>query len=263
MKLSISNIAWLKEDDDKVYKWMSELGYTGLEVAPTRIFSETPYEKNTQASIWRNELKLKYGFDISSIQSIYYQRPEQIFASNEEFWFLLNYTAKAIDFASSIDAKNIVFGCAKNRNLLRDEDYNLGLFFFRQIADYAYSKNTTIGLEAISKSYNTNYITDTKSAIDLITTVDSKGLMLNLDTGTMLYNNESIKVLDNNINLISHVHISEPGLQPLQKREFYSELYSYLKSNGYNKYVSLEIAKPTNISVLRQSMEYMAEIFNK
>ena len=49
MKLSISNIAWLKEDDNKVYEWMSELGYTGLEVAPTRIFSETPYEKNTQA----------------------------------------------------------------------------------------------------------------------------------------------------------------------------------------------------------------------
>ena len=87
--------------------------------------------------------------------------------------------------------------------------------------------------------------------------------MLNLDTGTMLYNNESIKILDNHIDLISHIHISEPGLQPLQKREFYSELYSYLKSNGYNKYVSLEIAKPTNISVLRQSMEYMAEIFNK
>lgn len=263
MKLSISNIAWLKEDDETVYEWMRELGYTGLEIAPTRIFPETPYEKNTQASIWKNELKLKYGFNVSSIQSIYYQRPEQIFASNEEFWFLLNYTAKAVDFATSVDAKNIVFGCAKNRNLLRDEDYDLGLFFFRQIADYAYSKNTAIGLEAISKSYNTNYITDTKSAIDLITTIDSRGLMLNLDTGTMLYNNESIKILDNHIDLISHIHISEPGLQPLQKREFYNELHSYLKTNGYNKYVSLEMVKPNNISELHQSMEYMAEIFNK
>ena len=44
MKLSISNIAWSKEDDDKVYGFMRELGYSGLEIAPTRIFEGQPYQ---------------------------------------------------------------------------------------------------------------------------------------------------------------------------------------------------------------------------
>ena len=49
MKLSISNIAWKSEDDFKVYKLMKKYEYKGLEIAPTRIFSEQPYKKLTEA----------------------------------------------------------------------------------------------------------------------------------------------------------------------------------------------------------------------
>ena len=48
-QLSISNIAWHKEDDEAVYTAMQQAGFTGLELAPTRIFSETPYENLTSA----------------------------------------------------------------------------------------------------------------------------------------------------------------------------------------------------------------------
>ena len=263
MKLSISNIAWKKEEDETVYNWMNELGFSGLEIAPTRIFPESPYTKNQEAKKWYSELKLKHNIEISSIQSIYYQRPEKIFASNEEFWFLLNYTAKAIDFASDIKAQNIAFGCVKNRNLFREEDYELGQFFFRQIADYAYSKNTIIGMEAVSEEYGSNYITDTKSAIELIRIINSEGFKLNLDTGNMLYNKEDIKVLDGNMDLINHVHISEPQLKPIQKREFYEQLFALLKQNNYQNYVSIEMLRPDNLEELHQSMAYVSEIFHK
>ena len=38
MKLSISNIGWEKKDDKAVYQFMKKYGFTGLEIAPTRIF---------------------------------------------------------------------------------------------------------------------------------------------------------------------------------------------------------------------------------
>ena len=50
MKLSISNIAWSADQDEKVYGMMQQLGFTGLEIAPTRIFPEKPYEDLTKAS---------------------------------------------------------------------------------------------------------------------------------------------------------------------------------------------------------------------
>ena len=37
-KLAISNIAWHKSDDEAVYTAMQQAGFTGLEIAPTRIF---------------------------------------------------------------------------------------------------------------------------------------------------------------------------------------------------------------------------------
>ena len=81
MKLSISNIAWKSEDDFKVYKLMKKYEYKGLEIAPTRIFSEQPYKKLTEAKIWYEELNKKYGFTISSMQSIWFGRQENIFNS--------------------------------------------------------------------------------------------------------------------------------------------------------------------------------------
>ena len=38
IQLSISNIAWDKADDEAVYTEMKAHGFTGLELAPTRIF---------------------------------------------------------------------------------------------------------------------------------------------------------------------------------------------------------------------------------
>ncbi len=49
MKLSISNIAWDSENDKKVYELMKKYSYEGLEIAPTKVFLENPYEKLEKA----------------------------------------------------------------------------------------------------------------------------------------------------------------------------------------------------------------------
>lgn len=56
-QLAISNIAWLKDDDEAVYTAMQQAGFTGLELAPTRIFSEAPYENLTSALLFGGYLK--------------------------------------------------------------------------------------------------------------------------------------------------------------------------------------------------------------
>ena len=52
MNLSISNIAWADENDNCVYSLMQKYGYTGLEIAPTRIFPENPYSNLIEAKNW-------------------------------------------------------------------------------------------------------------------------------------------------------------------------------------------------------------------
>ena len=44
MNFSISNIGWTAENDELVYSIMAESSFAGLEIAPTRIFPENPYD---------------------------------------------------------------------------------------------------------------------------------------------------------------------------------------------------------------------------
>ncbi len=261
MRLSISNIAWDESNDREMYKLIREMGFDGLEIAPTRIFPESPYENQSRALVWKENLKEEFGLDIPSMQSIWYGRKENLFGSDDERASLVDYTRKAIDFASVINCKNLVFGCPRNRNVPEGADQKTATSFFKEIGDYAALKGTVIGMEANPTVYNTNFINDTISAIRLIEEVSSAGFKLNLDVGTILENKEDISVLSEYVHLVNHVHISEPSLVPVVKRDFHVELRKALEDAGYDGYISIEMKKMQDIDAVREIMEYVKDAF--
>lgn len=261
MKLSISNIGWEANNDKEIYEYMKKTGFDGLEIAPTRIFPQNPYDNNEKAKVWSEELNNEYGFIVPSMQSIWFGRNEKLFGTQEEREILIEYTKKAIDFAASIKCKNLVFGCPRNRFLDNPSDADKGVVFFKEIGDYAFKKGTTIGMEANPPIYNTNYINDTLSAIELIKQVNSDGFLLNLDLGTMIQNNESLGLLIGNVKLVNHVHISEPGLKPIEKRNIHLKLKEVLEKEEYTGFVSIEMGKNDDINVIKEKMEYVKSIF--
>ncbi len=263
MKLSISNIGWGAENDTAIYKLMTKYKFSGLEIAPTRIFPESPYDKNAEASVWRERIKMEYGFCISSMQSIWYERQEKIFGSQDERQVLAGYTKKAIEFASSIGCHNLVLGCPRNRNLPDGVEKDIALPFFKEIGDYAAKNGRAIGMEANPPIYHTNYINDTASALTLIEQVDSDGFKLNLDVGTMIYNEEDVSTLIGKVHLINHVHVSEPWLKPIESRTLHYELKNVLMNEAYQGFVSIEMGKVENLAIIEEKLSYIGEIFGR
>lgn len=263
MKLAASNIAWTSENDEKMYQKLKSLGFAGLEIAPTRIFQERPYEDLEKAAKWQRELSASYGLCVPSMQSIWFGRQEKIFGTGKEREELLSYTKKAIDFAAAIGCKNLVFGCPRNRALPQGVSPERGVVFFKELGSYAALKKTAVGMEANPPIYHTNYINDTLSALELIDQVEEDGFCLNLDVGTMICNHESVEVLEGKCKKISHVHISEPGLKPIEKRTLHRELASFLKENQYEGFVSIEMGKQEVFeeALLEEIMCYVKEIF--
>ena len=159
-QLSISNIAWHKEDDEAVYTAMQQAGFTGLELAPTRIFSETPYENLTSALLFGGYLKNRWGFSVPSLQSIWYGQQGNIFnAADTEP--LLDYTAQAFQFAHSLNCPSLVFGCPKNRmRPLRD------VFGGYELLAYLSIRATQLGMKAcevpVTRAYPATGKTPTK-----------------------------------------------------------------------------------------------------
>lgn len=253
MKLSISNIAWSAEHDIEMYHYLHEVGFQGLEIAPTRIFPEDPYDKLSEAKDWAYQLKEIYCLEVPSMQSIWYGHQEMIFGTKEERKILIDYTKKAVDFAEVIGCKNIVFGNPRNRDT--DDisgNYPIAIDFFREIGDYAAEHNSTIAIEANPPIYNTRFVNKTEQAVELAYKCRSEGVKVNVDLGTIIYNEEDINYLKQIPEYINHVHISEPGLVPIEKRALHDVLFSILKELDYNKYVSIEMGNKGNIHAVKK-----------
>ena len=262
MKLTISNIAWNTLNDKKIYDIMKKYEFKGLEIAPTKIVGENPYEKLKEIELWKKKIQREYNFKISSMQSIWFGRTENLFDSKEEENVLIDYTKKAIDFANIIECKNLVLGSPKNRNINEGKNSDHEIEIFKILGEYALKKNTVIGIEANPSIYNTNYINNTKSALELIKKVNSKGFLLNLDLGTIISNNEDLTILQSNIKYINHVHISEPWLKIIKKREIHRELKNILLNENYEKFISIEMANIDEIEKIENIIRYIKEIFN-
>lgn len=260
--IAISNIAWTQEQDAEVYDLMRDFGLSGLEIAPTRVFPNSPYEDLLRAEQWAEALLQKEGFRIPSMQSIWFGRSENIFESEEARDALLCYAKKAVDFAAAIHCRNLVFGCPRNRNVPEGADISVAVPFFRALGDYAAAKGCCIGMEANPPIYNTNYINTTQEALQLVQSVDSPGFGLNLDVGTMVYAGEDVEVLRGQVNCISHVHISEPYLKPVQKRSLHGRLAALLTEESYQGFISVEMARTEGTEQIHHVLKYISNLLS-
>lgn len=258
IRLAVSNIAWEKADDEAVYAAMQQAGFTGLELAPTRIFPDRPYEQLTSAALFGGYLKNRWGLSVPSIQSIWYGRSGSIFdASDRES--LLDYTAQAYQFAHALNCPSLVFGCPKNRMRPLGANDAAAEAFFMQAGNLAARYGVHLALEANPPMY-TNYLNNTADAFALVKRLDNPGLSVNFDLSTVLAQGEKLQNFIDDMQYVSHVHISEPGLAPIERRPEHKELALLLGAVGYRGFVSVEMAR-TDVDTIRRTMDYIAEVF--
>lgn len=258
MKLSISNIAWSSENDTEMYRFLQEIGFQGIEIAPTRVFPFSPYDNISEAKVWAENLKKKYSLLIPSMQSIWFGHSEKIFGTANERNILIEYTRKAIDFAEAIGCRNLVFGNPRNRET---NDINnvmpVAIDFFKEIGDYAVEHNTVIALEANPVIYNTHFMNYTSQAVEMAYKIGSAGIRVNVDLGTIIHNGEDIQYLRQIPEYINHVHISEPFLNQIEPREIHQQLFSILIDLDYSGFVSIEMSNKGDIKKVKDVIRYI------
>jgi len=261
MKLSISNIAWPSEHDEMMYAFLQQTGYSGLEIAPTRLFPDQPYEKLAEAKKFGSDLKNRYGIEISSMQSICFGREESVFGDAKQRGKLFDYLKKAIDFAEALNCNNLVFGSPKNR-IIGNNNIGIAYDFFGQLGDYAQSRNTVLAFEPNPEIYGTDFINTTQEASDFTNKINSDGLKINFDLGTFIHNNEGFEVLEKNLGQINHIHISEPYLEEIRRHEIHKEIAALLRNNNYDKFISIEMKNGNNTERLKSTLLYIKEVFH-
>lgn len=260
MKLAVSNIAWSGERDSDMYSFLTDNGFTGLEIAPTRIFPESPYDRLDEAAAFSKHLRDDYGLVLCSMQSVWYGKTGNIFASEGERKELSDYTKKSILFARAAGIGNIVFGCPRNRSIPEgcSDAHDIAMSFFDELGSFAALNGTVIALEANPSCYNTNFLNRTSEVIDFVKELGNKGVKVNADLGTCIFYDEPVSLLRDNIALINHIHISEPMLVPIKKRGLHRELALL----DYDRWFSIEMGNKAEPRELEAAISYIGEVFN-
>jgi sugar phosphate isomerase/epimerase len=261
LKITASNIAWSTEHDEQMYTFFKNNNILGLEIAPTRIFEENPYDNQEKTVDFKFFLKNNYNLQVVSMQSICYGKSEAIFNSESERNTLYKYIEKSIIFAENLNCNNLVFGCPKNRNISAGQE-QIAIDYFRKIGNLAEKHNTVFALEPNPVIYGTNFINTTNEAFDFVKKCNSTGLKVNLDLGTIIYNNENLKQIEDNINLINHVHISEPYLEKIEPKTIHNEIADLLRKNRYKNYISIEMRSGQKTHQIQETINYIQDVFH-
>ncbi|MBQ2257448.1 MAG: sugar phosphate isomerase/epimerase, partial [Lachnospiraceae bacterium] len=78
-------------------------------------------------------------------------------------------------------------------------------------------------------------------------------------------NKEPIEILEGEIRVVNHVHVSEPFLKPVvmdsDRRHFHGEIAAFLRENAYQGYVSVEMGKIEEVSAIDEILAYGKELF--
>lgn len=261
MKLAITNIAWAPELDCEILAFLRQEGIEGLEIAPTRIFPDKPYSHLAEATEWTRTLKDDFDLQVPSMQSIWYGREERMFGSDARPDVLFDYTCRAIDFARTIGCRNLVFGNPRQRDSENPAaDMPAFINFMRRLGQYAAECGCIVALEANPAIYNTRMVNTTVEAIEIVREINSHGVGLNLDLGTMIYNGENAELVSQARGLISHVHISEPYLAPIVPREIHSQVVHALAAGGYTGYVSIEMGNRATTEDVKAAVKYLKSL---
>jgi len=246
MRLAISNIAWPTGEDETAASILREEGAEGVEIAPTKVWTR-PLEATKGEILDYRARWEKCGLRIVALQSLLFGRPDLVlFGDPATRRRAIEFLKGTIDLAAGLGAEVLVFGSPKNRLVGQQTPeivMPVAISTFRELGDYATSRDVAFCLEPNPTEYGCDFITTVATGADLVDRVDSGGFRLHLDTAAMTMAGDDPAVCFPRVSRHwSHFHVSEPylgvvGEGVVDHREFASAAFR----TNYRGWTSIEM----------------------
>ena len=251
MKLGISNLAWENSELENIIPILKANGVRYIEtVLPKYIDWEVLDTTNLL-----NYVDILYKYDLSTLstQSIFYNSSVKDF-SDPNF---VNHLKKVFDISKLLNINLAVLGAPTIRlsYISKEVVSNLHLIDF-----YLKDTNQVLLLEPNSKVYKGDYFHTISEIVNFIEDNKFSNIKTMVDTHNIILENED--PTENYLkykNLISHIHISEKGLDSFAPSEKHIILSNTLKQTNYEGLIIYE-AKPSDN--LTFDIEQFAKIYN-
>ena len=219
MRLSISNLAWDKQEDHEVLQVLNKFKIDAIDVAPGKYFSDFKTAQRDEihgVRQWWNDR----GIEITGMQALLFgTHGLNVFGTEAVQNRLLDHLTEVCRIGAEMGATRLVFGSPKNRDrtgFSNEESMVIAVDFFRRLGDIAKSFEVLICLEPNPPCYGANFMTTTEETALVVSRVGHENIKMQFDTGALFINGEDpIQLLASYSELIGHIHASEPNLVPL------------------------------------------------
>lgn len=235
-KLIISNLSWKHNDNSCMLNNLGIFGITQLEVSPHKYFSG---DNNC---------------NLYSFQSLLYPNTWNLFDDSE---IVFDHFVKVIKLTHDNNVKVLVFGSPKNKkknDLSYDDALSFAIEFFKRVSVICEQYNVIIVIEPNPRCYGCDFIINSIEGRQLVLAIDSKYIRLHLDFGCMYLENENIlDCINNNLDILGHIHISAPKLENLylwKDKINYREIIVEIKK-VYHGYLSIEMINMDDYDILK------------
>ena len=263
MKLAMSAIAWEPPDDDTAAAILREHGFTGVELAPTKIFPRPDAATEAEVAACRRAWEGR-GLRIVAMQALLFGRPElTVFGKARER--TLEYLSAVARLGGRLGAGALVFGSPRNRArgaIPAAEAWRSAVQFFRELGTAAAAAGTCVCIEPNPPRYGADFVTTSEEALRLVEEVGSPGFGLHLDAACALLAGEDYPArLRASAHVLRHVHLREPDLAPVREGGSLGlpAISAALREAGYSSWISVEM-KPAGLDALRTAAQFSAAL---
>ncbi|CAA7621831.1 sugar phosphate isomerase/epimerase [Magnetospirillum sp. UT-4] len=242
--IAISNIALPPGDHAELLPEIAAMGVTGLEVAPSRVWSDT-WGGLTAAAVetYRSQVEAA-GLQVIGLHSLFFDHPGLgLFKGEEAFEATIAFLSHLSAVCRDLGGRTLIYGGGRRRGEMAPTEAaaECDRFLARMLPVMA-AHGTKLCFEPLGPK-DTDFLNTAAECLDLARTWNHPGLGLQLDAKALVENGETANDTFRAVaGSLDHFHANEPGLAVIGSSGTvpHGDFAAALGAIGYAGWVSVE-----------------------
>ena len=270
MPYAISNIALPAYDHLDDLPVIAETGYTGLEVAPSRVWQNT-WQGLTSAQVAEYRTTVEStGLEIVGLHSLVFDHPElQLFGDADSVAATRDFMVHLSAVCRDLGGRTLIWGGGRKRGTVpADDAFIRAVSFMTDVCMKTADHGTIFCFEPLGPK-DSDFVNGLGEARAIVEAVGQPNLQLQIDAKALVENNEvEQSIFDDASEMLVHVHANEPGLNVLGRSGEIDHVAigTMLANIGYQGYVSAEqrmLSETAYMDDARESFDILSRHYGK
>jgi sugar phosphate isomerase/epimerase len=269
VKFAVSNIALAVYDHADDFGPLADIGLSGLEVAPSRVWRDTWAGLTGGAVADYHRAIEAAGLSVVGLHSLFFDHPELgLFKDQAARAASLDFLEHLSGVCRDLGGRTLIYGGGRNRGTLSAGDARTeAIDFFGELSKRMEAHGTCFCFEPLGPA-DSDFINSAFESLDIVNEVASPTLAVQLDAKALVENDEAEADTFRAVaGKLVHFHANEPGLGILGSSGTvdHAALGAMLRDIGYGGFVSIEqrmIDAGDPLAAIRQSAQHLKECYS-